>query len=105
MREIGTNPSTGCFNSIVLQVLLILLIFLDISINRTQLQDKQERIDELHRLHAQVQINFEHYRESAREQRLIEQQQYEQQKQELQVENKTSCWVMRSGYWYRKSRG
>jgi hypothetical protein len=53
-----------------------------------QLQDKQERIDELHRLHSQAQMNLEHYRESAREQRLIEQQQFEQQKQELQAKVK-----------------
>ncbi|MEO8963636.1 MAG: DNA-binding protein [Gammaproteobacteria bacterium] len=51
-----------------------------------QLQDKQERIDELHRLHAQAQANLEHYREAAREQRLLDQQAYEQQKQQLQSE-------------------
>jgi DNA repair exonuclease SbcCD ATPase subunit len=54
-----------------------------------QLQDKQERIAELHRLHTQAQTNLEHYRESVREQRLIEQHQFEQQKQELQSEIKT----------------
>ena len=53
-----------------------------------QLQDKQERIDDLYRLHKQAQENLEHYRESAREQRLLDQQQYEQQKQQLQSEIK-----------------
>ncbi len=54
-----------------------------------QLQEKQARIDELHRLHKQSQDNLEHYRESAREQRLQDQQQHEQQKQQLQFEIKT----------------
>ncbi len=54
-----------------------------------QLQEKQERIDELHRLHQQTQANLEHYRESAREQRLLEQQQFEQEKQQLQLEIKS----------------
>lgn len=53
-----------------------------------QLHDKQERIDELNRLHKQSQDNLEHYRESVREQRLIEQQQFEQQKQEWHHETK-----------------
>ncbi len=54
-----------------------------------QLQEKSERIDELHQLHKQAQENLEHYRESAREQRLIDQQQHEQQRQFLQTEIKT----------------
>lgn len=53
-----------------------------------QLQEKQERIEELHRLHQQTQANLEHYRESARQQRLLDQQQHEQQKQQLQLEIK-----------------
>ena len=53
-----------------------------------QLQEKEERIIELNRLHVQAQANLEHYRESVREQRLMEQQQFEQQRQELQVEVK-----------------
>ncbi|MEO8402121.1 MAG: DNA-binding protein, partial [Gammaproteobacteria bacterium] len=53
-----------------------------------QVQDKQDRIDELHRLHKQTQENLEHYRESTREQKLMDQQQYEQQKQQLQFEIK-----------------
>lgn len=54
-----------------------------------QLQNKQERIDELHRLQKQAQANLEHDRESAREQRLLDQQQAEQQKQQLQTDIKT----------------
>lgn len=53
-----------------------------------QLQEKQERIEELHRLHQQTQANLEHYRESAREQRLLDQQQFEHEKQQLQLEIK-----------------
>jgi hypothetical protein len=47
-----------------------------------QLQEKQERVEELHRLHQQTQTNLEHYRESAREQRLLDQQQYDREKQQ-----------------------
>lgn len=50
-----------------------------------QIQEKQERIAELNRLHQQAQHNLELYRESAREQSLIAQQQFDQQKQELQL--------------------
>lgn len=53
-----------------------------------QLQEKQARVDELHRLHQQAQENLEHYREAAREQRLLDQQQYENHKQQLLAENK-----------------
>lgn len=49
-----------------------------------QLEEKQERIVELHRLQNQSQANLEHYRESAREQRIMEQQRYEQQQQGLE---------------------
>jgi chromosome segregation ATPase len=54
-----------------------------------QLQDKQERITELNRLQAQAQANLEHYRESTREQRLLDQQQHEHQNQQLQSEIKS----------------
>jgi hypothetical protein len=54
-----------------------------------QLQDKQDRINELYRLHTQAQDNLEHYRESAREQRLLDQQQFEQQKQQMRIEIKS----------------
>jgi hypothetical protein len=54
-----------------------------------QLQEKQKRIDELHRLHQQTQRNLEHYRESAREQRLIDQQQFDRDKQQYLAEIKT----------------
>lgn len=53
-----------------------------------QLQEKQERVEELHRLHQQTQANLEHYRESAREQRMLDQQQFENEKQQLQSELK-----------------
>jgi hypothetical protein len=53
-----------------------------------QLEEKQDRITELSRLHAQAQANLEHYREATREQRLLDQQQYEQQKQEWLTEIK-----------------
>ena len=43
------------------------------------LQEKQARIEELNRLNQQIQANLEHYRETAREQRLLEQQRAEQQ--------------------------
>lgn len=54
----------------------------------TQLTEKQEWISELSRLHSQAQANLEHYREAAREQRLLDQEQYEQNKRELQAEIK-----------------
>jgi chromosome segregation ATPase len=44
-----------------------------------RLKDQQEHINELQRLNQQAQSNLDHYRESSREQRLKEQQQYEQQ--------------------------
>ncbi len=43
-----------------------------------QLPEKQDHIDELHRLNRQVQTNLEHYREASREQRLLDQQRHEQ---------------------------
>lgn len=49
-----------------------------------QLQAQQARIEELNRLNQQVQANLEHYRESIREQRLIDQQRSEQQQQQLE---------------------
>jgi hypothetical protein len=54
----------------------------------SQLKDKNERIEELNRLHKQAQENLEHYRESVREQRFLDQQQFEQQKLQLQQEIK-----------------
>ncbi len=53
-----------------------------------RLQEKQARVDELHQLHQQTQRNLEHYRETTREQRLLDQQQFEQQKQQLVTEIK-----------------
>jgi chromosome segregation ATPase len=49
-----------------------------------QLQEKQNRIEELHQLHHQTQANLEHYRESVRQQRLIEQEKNDGQQQKLE---------------------
>ncbi|CAN5464638.1 DNA-binding protein [soil metagenome] len=49
-----------------------------------QSQEKQARIDELHRQNQQVQANLEHYRNASLEQRLAEQQRYEQQQKQLE---------------------
>lgn len=59
-----------------------------------QLQEKQDRIEELNKLHQQTQSNLEHYRESAREQRMLDQQQFESQKQQLQndIKNMREQW-------------
>lgn len=59
-----------------------------VSAKDQHIQEKNERIDELHRLHAQTQANLEHYRESAHEQRLREQQDFENQKQQLKADIK-----------------
>ncbi len=48
-----------------------------------QLQEKQARIDELHRQNQQTQANLEHYREASLEQRQQELQRSEQQQREL----------------------
>lgn len=48
-----------------------------------QLTEKNERITELVHLHKQAQENLEHYREAAREQRLLDQQKNEQQHAQL----------------------
>lgn len=53
-----------------------------------QVQEKQERVEELNRLHQQTQTNLEHYRESAREQRLLDQQKFEREKQQFLSEAK-----------------
>jgi len=53
-----------------------------------QANEKKLHIEDLHRMQQQVQANLEHYRESTREQRLLEQAQFERQKQELQQEIK-----------------
>ncbi|OAI49154.1 hypothetical protein AYO45_03145 [Gammaproteobacteria bacterium SCGC AG-212-F23] len=51
-----------------------------------QLRERQDRIEELHRLHKQSQENLEHYRESVRAERIRDQEQYERQKQQWQSE-------------------
>jgi len=48
------------------------------------LQEKQTRIDELKQLHLQSQNNLEHYRESAREQRLMAQENNKTQQHQLE---------------------
>lgn len=53
-----------------------------------QLQEKQNRIEELMRLHANAQANLEHYRESVREQRLLQEEQHNQWRQETASEIK-----------------
>lgn len=49
-----------------------------------QQQEKQARLDELHRQNQQIQANLEHYRNASLEQRLADQQRYEQQQQQLE---------------------
>ena len=49
-----------------------------------QNQEKQARVDELHRQNQQVQSNLEHYRAASLEQRLADQQRYEQQQKKLE---------------------
>ena len=51
-----------------------------------QNQEKQVRVDELHRQNQQVQSNLEHYRTASLEQRLADQQRYEQQQKQLNQE-------------------
>lgn len=51
--------------------------------HRQHLQEKKDHLNELQRLLKQTQSNLEHYRESTREQRLIEQREFQKQKQEL----------------------
>lgn len=48
-----------------------------------QLQDKQDRVNELNHLHKQTQSNLLHYQESSREQRQLELQRHEQQQYQL----------------------
>lgn len=50
-----------------------------------QVNEKQQRIDELHRLHKLGQENLEHFRESTRVQRLIEQEKHAQQLQQVEL--------------------
>jgi chromosome segregation ATPase len=49
-----------------------------------QNHEKQARIDELHRQNQQIQANLEHYRSASLEQRLADQQRYEQQQKQLE---------------------
>src|SRR6185312_15497828 len=49
-----------------------------------QNHEKQARVDELHRQNRQIQANLEHYRTASVEQRLTDQQRYEQQQNQLE---------------------
>jgi chromosome segregation ATPase len=49
-----------------------------------QYQQKQDRIDELHQQNQQIQANLEHYRNASLEQRIADQQRYEQQLKQLE---------------------
>jgi chromosome segregation ATPase len=49
-----------------------------------QNHEKQARIDELHRQNQQIQTNLEHYRNASLEQRLADQQRYEEQQKQLE---------------------
>lgn len=50
-----------------------------------QLQEKQAHIIELQKQNQQIQANLEHYRESVLEQRLVEQNRYEQQQRQFEL--------------------
>ncbi len=50
-----------------------------------QIAEKQQRIDELHRLHKLAQDNLEHYRESMRVQRISDQEKQMREKQQFEV--------------------
>lgn len=47
-------------------------------------REKQAHMDELHRQNQQIQANLEHYRNASLEQRITDQQRYEQQQKQLQ---------------------
>src|SRR3990167_8330842 len=49
-----------------------------------QNQERQERIDELRHQNQQIQANLEHYRNASLEQRIADQQRYEQQQKQLE---------------------
>lgn len=62
-----------------------------------RMNEKQQRIDELNRLHKLAQENLEHYRESARVQRLIDQEKHSAQVQQLELavrEAQQQCMVL-----------
>jgi len=52
---------------------------------KTQLQEKQARIEELNKLHQQTQANLEHFRHASREQRLVEEARFQQQLQQKEI--------------------
>lgn len=57
---------------------------------QNQFNEKQQRIEELNRLHKLTQENLEHFRESMRVQRIIEQEKHAQQLQQAEVSLKNT---------------
>ena len=57
---------------------------------QSQFDEKQQRIEELNRLHKLAQENLEHFRESMRVQRIIEQEKHAQQLQAIEVKLKST---------------
>lgn len=60
----------------------------ELHLKSEQCLEKDDRIQELRRLHTQTQANLEHFRESARVQREEEHQQFEQERQQWLIDNK-----------------
>lgn len=60
----------------------------NLHLKNEQCTEKEERIQELRRLHSQTQANLEHFREAARTQREEEHRQFEQERQQWIIDNK-----------------
>ena len=65
-------------------------LFAKIEAQQNQFDEKHQRIEELNRLHKLAQENLEHFRESMRVQRLIEQEKHAQKVQQLEVSLKNA---------------
>ena len=65
-----------------------------------QLKQKHEHNDELRRQNQQIQANLEHYRNASLEQRIADQQRYEQQLKQLEqtIQQMTVCHEHKGGY-------
>lgn len=61
-----------------------------LSAQEAALKEKQARIDELHQLHQQTQMNLEHYRESVRLQRLMDTEKHDKEVQALSTTLKSA---------------
>lgn len=61
-----------------------------LSAQEAALKEKQSRIDELHQLHQQTQMNLEHYRESVRLQRLMDAEKHDKEVQALSATLKST---------------